>query len=63
MRLYTKNHKKGCKCKGRQRVLAEICGCINPKCNFDSWICIICNTTRRYKSWIILHCNKEHNLT
>lgn len=49
-----------CMCSGKDKLISSICGCINPKCNYDRWECTKCDTKKRYKSWIVLHYDNKH---
>lgn len=50
----------GCFCTGRTRTVSSICGCLNPKCNYDEWKCTKCDTKKRYKAWILVHYKHSH---
>jgi|SaaInlV_100m_DNA_3_1039692.scaffolds.fasta_scaffold33657_2 hypothetical protein len=59
--LFKKIQPTGCICVGKKRIISEICGCINKKCDFNEWECIRCNAKKRYRSWIIFHIEHNHN--
>jgi hypothetical protein len=53
----------GCLCTGKEKIVSEICGCINVICDFNTWECSKCKIRKRYKSWIIGHYNYNHKST
>ena len=54
------NENTRCVCRDKERAVSLICGCINPKCNWNRFRCSQCAFTARYPAWVKQHIKHNH---